>query len=208
MMQMISRPTRAIATTSVRRMTGGNSPLLSGTGVPSCALGSWRSPGKGFVGGDLAARGLAVEVSWQRRLGWRRLGRNNAHNGFPPPEAAMKRQKRRRGPDWHHNVAGERGFHRAGCERSALDKVAPQRRPRGTAGLRPRLLVQSIQRCASPAGQSHDTVVRSPAFVARGKRARPRQRRPADAADDVERGERADARLRFHPAERRIPPMR
>ena len=61
MMQMTSRPTRAIATTSVRRMTGGNSPLLSGTGVPSCALGNWRSLAKGFVGGDLAASGLSVE---------------------------------------------------------------------------------------------------------------------------------------------------
>ena len=61
MMQMISRPTRAIATTSVRRMTGGNSALLSGTGVPSRPLGSWRSPGKGFVGGDLADEGLADE---------------------------------------------------------------------------------------------------------------------------------------------------
>ena len=61
MMQMISRPTRAMATTSVRRITGGNSALLSGTGVPSCPLGSCRSPGKGFVGGDLEAKGLAVE---------------------------------------------------------------------------------------------------------------------------------------------------
>jgi hypothetical protein len=42
-------------------MTGGNSLLLSGTGVPSCPLGSWRSPGEGFVGGDLEAKGFAVE---------------------------------------------------------------------------------------------------------------------------------------------------
>ena len=61
MLQMISRLTRAMATTSVRRMTGGNSLRLSGTGVPSCPLGSWRSPVKGFVGGDLEAKGLAVE---------------------------------------------------------------------------------------------------------------------------------------------------
>src|SRR5437660_5874212 len=61
MMQMSRRPTRQMATTSVRRMTGGDSSLLSGTGVPSCPLGSWRSPGKGFVGGDLEAKGLAVE---------------------------------------------------------------------------------------------------------------------------------------------------
>ena len=33
MMQMISRPTSAMATTSVRRMIGGNSPLLSGSGA-------------------------------------------------------------------------------------------------------------------------------------------------------------------------------
>jgi len=38
---------------------------------------------------------------------------------FPLPEAAMKRQQRRRGPDSHHNVAGGRGFHRAGPERPA-----------------------------------------------------------------------------------------
>ena len=61
MMQMVSRPTRAIATTSVRRITGGNSLRLPGTGVPSCPLGSWRSPGKGFVGVDLEGEGLAVE---------------------------------------------------------------------------------------------------------------------------------------------------
>ena len=71
MMQMISRPTRAMATTSVRRITGGNSVLLSGTGVPSLPLGGWRSPGKGFVGGDLEAKGLAVERLGGRRLGWR-----------------------------------------------------------------------------------------------------------------------------------------
>jgi hypothetical protein len=73
MMQMISRPTRAMATTSVRRITGGNSLLLSGTGVPSCPLGSWRSPGKGFVGGDLEAKGFAV-----RRLGGREAWRAQA----------------------------------------------------------------------------------------------------------------------------------
>ena len=120
-MQMISRATSAKATTSVRRMTGGNSPLLSGSGVPSCALGSWRSPGKGFVGGDLAARGLARLGS--RRLGGRRLGGNDAHNGFPPPEAAMTRQQRRREPNWHHNVAGRRGFHRGSVSAAALDRM-------------------------------------------------------------------------------------
>src|SRR4051794_36179079 len=60
-MQMISRPTRATATTSGRRITGGNSLLLSGTGVPSWPLGGWRSPGKGFIGGDLEAKGLSVQ---------------------------------------------------------------------------------------------------------------------------------------------------
>jgi hypothetical protein len=42
-------------------MSGGISVLLSGTGVPSLPLGGWRSPGKGFVGGDLEAKGLTVE---------------------------------------------------------------------------------------------------------------------------------------------------
>jgi len=60
MTMMTSSATSANATTSVRRITGGNSLLLSGTGVPSCPLGSCRSPGKGFVGGDLEAKGLAV----------------------------------------------------------------------------------------------------------------------------------------------------
>ena len=55
-MQMISRATSAKATTSVRRMTGGSSPLLSGSGVPSASFASWRSLGDGFVGGDLAAK--------------------------------------------------------------------------------------------------------------------------------------------------------
>jgi hypothetical protein len=42
-------------------MSGGISVLLSGTGVLSLPLGGWRSPGKGFVGGDLEAKGLTVE---------------------------------------------------------------------------------------------------------------------------------------------------
>ena len=59
MMQMISRPTSAMATTSVRRMTGGNSPLLSGTGVPSRSSGKLSfAAAKVFVGGDVAAKGL------------------------------------------------------------------------------------------------------------------------------------------------------
>ena len=47
-----------MATTSVRRMTGGNSPLLLGTGTPSRSWAGWRSP---VVGGDLAAEGLVDE---------------------------------------------------------------------------------------------------------------------------------------------------
>jgi hypothetical protein len=48
-----------MATTSVRRMTGGNSLLLLGTGTPSRSWTGWRSPG--FVGGDLTAEGLVDE---------------------------------------------------------------------------------------------------------------------------------------------------
>src|SRR5439155_9015128 len=59
MMQMIKRPTSAKVTTSVRRMTGGSSPLLSGRGVPSFPLAGGRSLGKGFVGGGLVTKGLA-----------------------------------------------------------------------------------------------------------------------------------------------------
>ena len=51
----------AKATSSVRRMTGGNSAFASGTGVPSWPLGSWRSSGEGFAGGDLEAKGLVGE---------------------------------------------------------------------------------------------------------------------------------------------------
>jgi lipoprotein-anchoring transpeptidase ErfK/SrfK len=57
-MQMISRPTRATATTSVRRMTGGNSLLLSGSGAPSR---SRTSGSAGLVGGDFAADGFEDE---------------------------------------------------------------------------------------------------------------------------------------------------
>ena len=68
MMQMISRPTSAMATTSVRRMTGGNSPLLSGTGAPSRSRASWRSLGEGFVGGDVAAKSLLGEGLFEMTL--------------------------------------------------------------------------------------------------------------------------------------------
>jgi hypothetical protein len=61
MTQMVSRPTRAMATTSVWRMTGGNSLLLSGTGAPSRAWASRRALGEGFAAGDLAAEGLVDE---------------------------------------------------------------------------------------------------------------------------------------------------
>src|SRR6187431_1951394 len=58
-MHMISRPTRATATTSVRRMTGGNSPLLSGTGAPSRSRMSCRSAD--LAGWAFAAEGLEDE---------------------------------------------------------------------------------------------------------------------------------------------------
>src|SRR4051794_6539517 len=102
MMQMTSRPTSAMATTSVRRMTGGSSLLLSGTGVPSFPLGSWRSPGKGFVGGDLAAEGFAVEglavegLAGTGLLGMtltmvfpRPRGRGHGNNGVAKPTAII-----------------------------------------------------------------------------------------------------------------------
>src|SRR4029450_10712001 len=104
MMQMISRPTRAVATTSVRRITGGNSLLLSGTGVPSCPLGSWRSPGKGFVGGDLEAKGFAGEGLAGEGLVGMTL------TMVSPARGGDHRQTRPRDPDWHHNVARTRGF--------------------------------------------------------------------------------------------------
>ena len=59
MMQMTSRLTRAMATTSVRRITGGNSLVLLGTGTPSRSWAGWRSPV--VVGGDLVTKGLVAE---------------------------------------------------------------------------------------------------------------------------------------------------
>ena len=61
MTQMVSRPTRAMAITSVWRTIGGNSLLLSETGAPSRAWASRRALGEGFAGGDLAAEGLLDE---------------------------------------------------------------------------------------------------------------------------------------------------
>ena len=120
MMAMISRPTREMATTSVRRITGGYSLLLSGTGVPSCPLGSCRSPGKGFVGGDLEAKGLAVEGLAVAGLSIEGL----ADTGLvgmtltmvSPARGGDHRQTRPRDPDWHHNVAQTREFQFRWCE--------------------------------------------------------------------------------------------
>ena len=87
------------ATTSVRRITGGNSPLLSGTGMPSCALGSSRSPGGGFVGEDLAAEGLAADGLEAGALAGEGLVGITLTMVFPCPKRRWKRQQRRRGPD-------------------------------------------------------------------------------------------------------------
>ncbi len=196
---MTSRATSAKATTSVRRMTGGNSPLLSGSGVPSASFGSWRSPGEGFFGGDLSAGGLA-----RRGLGWHRLGGNDAHNGFPPPEAAMTRQKRRRQRTelWHPNVVEGHKFHRGSVSVLVLDRM---RRSVGRTELpapggvcwcrasndahiqRGSPMTQSIDR--RPSSRAARTLVL-------------RQRRLAGAGRIFQRRERADARLRFHSAER------
>src|ERR1700712_3017132 len=64
--QMISSATSANATTSARRITGGASALLSGTGVPSDPLlvgrslfwDFWRSLGSGLEDTGLAGTGL------------------------------------------------------------------------------------------------------------------------------------------------------
>src|SRR5438093_11677092 len=109
MVQMITRPTRAVASTSVRRITGGISVLLSGTGVPSCPLGSWRSPGKGFVGGDLEAKGLAVEGLAVEGLAGTGLVGMTFTMAFPA-RGGDHRQTRPRDPNWHHNVAQTREF--------------------------------------------------------------------------------------------------
>src|SRR5262245_14497338 len=84
MVQMMSRPISANATTSVRRMTGGSAPLLSGTGIPSAPLAGWRSLGEGFVGGDFAGADDLAGVGFVTELpgvactlilprAWRRL---------------------------------------------------------------------------------------------------------------------------------------
>src|SRR2546430_7945415 len=140
MLQMISRLTRAMATTSVRRMTGGNSLLLSGTGVPSCPLGNWRSPGKGFVGGDLEANGLADEG-----LAGAGLVGMTLTMAFPRPRWRSMGKRdlaiRTGTTTWRRTAGSDRG----GVSFVAPGKVAPQRRPNGTADPRARLLVQSIQ---------------------------------------------------------------
>ncbi len=82
-----------------------------------------------FAGQWFCRRRFASQGLGGRRLGWRRLGRNNAHNDFPLPEAAMKQQQRRRGLDLHHNVAGGRGFHRPGPERPARFAAASAPEP-------------------------------------------------------------------------------
>ena len=156
MMAMISRPTRATATTSVRRITGGNSLLLSGTGMPSCPLGSWRSPGKGFVGGELAAKGLAVEglavglsveglsvegLAVEGLAGTGLVGMTLTMVSPAEPAIIGRRDLAIRTgiTTWRRDAGSNRGG-------EALSrKVARQRRPNGTADPRARLLVQSIQ---------------------------------------------------------------
>src|SRR6476646_8875492 len=105
---MISRATSAKATTSVRRITGGNSPLLSGSGAPCASFASLRSRGDGFAGGDLAAEGLmGAGLAGTGLVGV-------TLTGYPPPEAAMTRQKpyRRRAELWRPNAVGRDKFHR------------------------------------------------------------------------------------------------
>src|ERR1700710_1429157 len=96
---MISSATSANATSSARRITGGASTLLSGTGVPcdallgcrSLAWGFWRSPGNGLADTGLAIAALALAgVAGTGLLG------ATLTIVSPPREAAMTRQKQRR----------------------------------------------------------------------------------------------------------------
>jgi hypothetical protein len=126
-------------------MSGGVSVLLSGTGVPSFPFGGWRSPGEGFVGGDLEAKGLEVEGLAVEGLAGEGLVGMTLTMVFPPPEAAIIDRRdlaiRTGTTTWRRHAGSNRG----GVSFVALDKVALQRRLNGTADLRARLLVQSIQ---------------------------------------------------------------
>src|SRR5258708_6707026 len=118
---MIRSATSANATTSARRITGGASALLSGTGVPSDAVRGWRSPGWAFwrsLGNGLEDTASAGTASAGTGL----LGATLTIV-LPPREAAMTRQKRRRPrPELKaHNVGLSRRFHRGSVSMPRLD---------------------------------------------------------------------------------------
>ena len=100
---------------------------------------------RGFGSQRLGGRRLGSRRLGSRRLGWHRLGGNDAHNGFPPPEAAIIGRRdlaiRTGITTWRRHASSNSG----GATFVVMGKVAPQRRPNGTADPRARLLVQSIQ---------------------------------------------------------------
>ena len=155
--------------------------------------------GRRFFRRRFVGRGLG-----RRGLGGHGLGGSDAHNGFPPPETAMTRQKhrRRRAELWRPNAVGGHKFHRGSVSVSVLDRM---RRSAGRTELPAPGGVcwcrasndAHIQR-GSTMTQSIDRRPSSRAAHA----ARSRQRRFAGAGGIFQRRERADARLRFHPAER------
>ena len=197
-MQMISSATSAKATTSVRRMTGGSSALLSGTGVPSLPLGGWRSPGKGFVGGDLEAEGLTVEgLAVEGLAGTGLVGMSLTM--VSPARGGNDRQKPLAIRTWLKR--GGDKFHRGSVSVVALDRM------RRSAG-RTELPAPGGVCCSRASHDAHiqrgstmtQSIDRLP--LSRVRRLSSRQRRFAGAGSIFQRCERADARLRIHPADR------
>src|ERR1700675_2783673 len=166
---MISSATKAKATSSARRMTGGNSALLSGTGVPCGVLESRRSLGR--------TRTMVLPRA------------KAAVKGGNDTTAAMARTELRR-----HNVGRPPRFHRGIVSGSVVDMVAigscrtELRGPGHVVG------PEHPGGCASN-GAAHDTVSRrqSPIIVARDQRACPPQRRDAGVGRFPGCGQRANA---------------
>ena len=170
---MIRSATSAKATTSVRRITGGSSLLLSGSGVPYRRWQAGVRMGEGFADADLALP----------RLGGRRLARNDAHNGFPARSGDDRRRASRAGlasqPGAEAKVPSRK---REGSRLVDSGAAAGRAEPAGPAAF----VGAEHQRCAS-IGADHDTDIRSQAFVARDRRAGPRRRCLAVAGAGLER---------------------
>ena len=178
-MAMIRSATSAKATTSVRRMTGGSSALLSGTGVPSGSLGE-------------------EHAHWEGHARWF-SPREGANVGARPNCAPANRTLA------DLTRGGPRRFHRGFVSDRHLDSDRCRHAPGGTASP-PSAFVraESITRCASN-GAAHDTASastrRHPSRATRRTRLR-RRTCCSPRRASRQRSQRPGARLRADPAER------